>query len=155
MKNLCVIRLSQQVISQIKVISPFYEDRGYNIVAEVVESVSRIPFGGKYPTRRELDNLEGFSVRDYRAEDKSLKPHCHKCRWAQRVPGHAHIKCVHDSLDNKMRLFYLRLVVQKSAPYPNPIDVWGQSHAIRRGWFGWPELFDPTWLIRCFGYEEK
>jgi hypothetical protein len=35
------------------------------------------------------------------------------------------------------------------------LNIKGNAHGVRRGWFMWPANFDPTWLESCNGFEEK
>jgi hypothetical protein len=35
------------------------------------------------------------------------------------------------------------------------LNVVGDSHGIKKGWFLWPINFDPTWLLTCDGFEGK
>jgi hypothetical protein len=37
----------------------------------------------------------------------------------------------------------------------NDLNIEGDSHGIRNGWFNWPWNFDPVWLRRCDGYSPK
>jgi len=58
---------------------------------------------------------------------------CHQCIYKQMVPGNTHIAC--------------------SNPDPN---IKGDPHGIREGWFYYPILFDPIWMIiECKNFEEK
>lgn len=60
-----------------------------------------------------------------------MKPNCFKCCHKRNVPGNCHIECAN--------------LLAK---------VTGDPHGIRSGWFFWPLLFDPTWLVSCDGFEE-
>jgi len=37
----------------------------------------------------------------------------------------------------------------------NDLNIKGNPHGIRNGWFNWPWNFDPTWLERCDGYTSR
>jgi hypothetical protein len=37
----------------------------------------------------------------------------------------------------------------------NALEIKGDPHGIRNGWFNWPYNFDPIWLENCNGFEEK
>lgn len=64
--------------------------------------------------------------------DTPAKPNCWKCAHKREVPGNAHIACA------------------------NPLAiVRGDKHGVRMGWFLWPLIFDPTWLISCDGFQAK
>lgn len=58
---------------------------------------------------------------------------CHECKYKYTIPGNAHIGC--------------------SKP---DASVQGDPHGIKEGWFVYPLLFDPIWMItRCNNFEEK
>lgn len=59
-----------------------------------------------------------------------VKNDCYNCEFRRNVAGNRHIKCV------------------------NPdTDMTGDEHGIRRGWFMYPLLFDPTWMTsKCKNY---
>lgn len=58
-----------------------------------------------------------------RAEEGALASQtpCYECINAREVPGNAHILCA------------------------KPCAMTGDPHGIRKGWFMYPLLFDPTW----------
>ena len=35
------------------------------------------------------------------------------------------------------------------------LNITGDPHGIKMGWFQWPFNFDPCWLLTCDGFEEK
>jgi hypothetical protein len=35
------------------------------------------------------------------------------------------------------------------------LNIQGDPHGIRSGWFMWPANFDPVWLINCDGFEKR
>src|SRR3990167_11061705 len=35
------------------------------------------------------------------------------------------------------------------------LNIRGNPHGIKHGWFSWPYNFDPIWLENCDGFEEK
>lgn len=56
---------------------------------------------------------------------------CYHCKHKRSVPGNCHIECVKPNMDMK-----------------------GNEHGIRNGWFFYPLLFDPTWKeAMCKNYE--
>ncbi len=65
----------------------------------------------------------------------SEKPNCYDCKHRGSIPGDAHSKCKH--------------------PDPDSLDIEGHEHGKKHGWFYWPVNFDPTWLLRCDGFEVK
>ena len=60
-----------------------------------------------------------------------VKNDCYKCVHRRNVPGNCHIECV------------------------NPdIDMTGDPHGIKQGWFMYPILFDPSWMTsKCKNFE--
>ncbi len=91
------------------------------------------------------------------------KPNCYQCKHQGSVPGSAHSSCRHpsvagvadDPLDQILGMLGSvgrgpGLVAEK-----NPLNVQGNAHGVRMGWFNWPINFDPVWLERCDGFEEK
>lgn len=57
---------------------------------------------------------------------------CYCCQHKRLVPGNCHIRCVE--------------------PDPN---MEGNKLGLRKGWFCYPECFDPVWKTReCCNYEE-
>jgi len=58
---------------------------------------------------------------------------CYKCKYLRKIPGNCHIQC--------------------SKP---DVDMTGDTHGIRSGWFFYPINFDPVWMTKeCSNYEEK
>jgi hypothetical protein len=58
---------------------------------------------------------------------------CHSCKHKRNVPGDAHIACNKPMLGTK-----------------------GYPYGVKSGWFYYPILFDPTWMItKCENFEEK
>lgn len=62
----------------------------------------------------------------------SDKPNCYKCKYREGLVGDAHSRC------SNMEA-----------------TVVGNPHGIKRGWFFWPLNFDPVWLEKCDGFEQK
>jgi len=71
--------------------------------------------------------------RDLYSSEK--KPNCSRCVYKKNVPGNSHIRCTHS--------------------HPHEINVHGDIHGMQNGWFIFPILFDPTWLLSCDGYSPK
>jgi len=60
-----------------------------------------------------------------------LKTNCYDCIHRRNIPGNAHSKCAN----------------------PN-INIFGNEHGIRNGWFHYPYNFDPVWRINeCDHFE--
>ena len=58
---------------------------------------------------------------------------CHSCKNKRLVPGNTHISC--------------------SKPY---LETKGDPHGIKNGWFYYPILFDPVWMItECKNFEDN
>jgi hypothetical protein len=34
------------------------------------------------------------------------------------------------------------------------LNISGDIHGIKHGWFNWPWNFDPVWLLSCNGFED-
>lgn len=87
------------------------------------------------------------------------KPHCHKCTHRRSLPGNSHSACAHPKAMEVKSVAgsVWALAAAFGGPPVNPgiLGVIGDEHGIRRGWFGWPFNFDPTWLLACDGFEEK
>ena len=65
------------------------------------------------------------------AGTKTVKNNCYQCKHKRSVAGNAHIKCVKPD-----------------------VDMTGNEHGIRSGWFMYPILFDPTWCTsKCKNFE--
>lgn len=44
---------------------------------------------------------------------------------------------------------------RRTGPVVDALNVRGNPHGIRKGWFMWPVNFDPVWLESCDGFEQK
>jgi len=65
-------------------------------------------------------------------KDRTVMNECWSCQHKREVPGNYHIRCVK----------------------PDP-DMKGNEHGIRKGWFMYPFLFDPTWKEKlCNNYQK-
>ena len=90
------------------------------------------------------------------------KPNCYKCVHRGTVPGDAHSSCKHplnkDSLNDPMlSIFAIFASVGRESPMQasTGLNVKGNPHGVRKGWFNWPWNFDPVWLETCDGFEAK
>lgn len=85
-------------------------------------------------------------------------PNCYDCKHRGMVPGSAHSQCGHPdapTTEGSGMLGMLSLF-GKIGPLPIPqtkLNVLGNAHGRRSGWFNWPFNFDPVWLERCEGFE--
>ena len=90
------------------------------------------------------------------------KPNCYKCQYRRSLVGDAHSKCVHPAnggaLDNPMaQMLAIFAGVGRTDPInaDTGLNIVGNPHGIKHGWFNWPFNFDPRWLENCDGYTER
>ena len=79
------------------------------------------------------------------------KPNCYECKYRGKVPGDAHSCCKYPG--NATGMF--DLLSGKNLRNAAKLNIKGDAHGIARGWFMWPVNYDPTWLLRCNGFEKK
>jgi hypothetical protein len=91
-----------------------------------------------------------------------MKPNCYDCEWRGNVPGDAHSCCRHPKnkkiLDDPlMSLMAIFASVQRvpSMDTETGLNIKGNPHGIKHGWFNWPFNFDPVWLDECDGFTNK
>jgi hypothetical protein len=92
-----------------------------------------------------------------------MKPNCYTCRWRGDVPGDAHSSCQHPKAQatHTHPVNQLAAILGKRSGLDGcllsqeatDLHIEAVPHGIRMGWFLWPVNFDPTWLVRCDGYE--
>jgi hypothetical protein len=95
--------------------------------------------------------------------EETMKPDCHKCEYKGSVAGSAHSCCNHPSnkqvLDNPLiQLMAILGSVGRTPPIQVEnlvLNIKGNPHGIRKGWFNYPMNFDPTWLENCDGFKER
>jgi len=111
----------------------------------------------KTPLEREFKEIE---------DDLSKKkPNCYECVYRGTLPGDTHSKCLHPDVraiaeDPLATIAGMFASVGREPPMPYPsigkkLNIKGNEHGIKKGWFNWPVNFDPCWLISCDGFEEK
>ena len=96
---------------------------------------------------------------------KLSKANWYECVHRGEVPGSAHSSCKHPATRNPIdenpltalvgimgRRTGMTSVPSKAAAV---LNVRGNAHGIKNGWFIWPVNFDPTWLEHCDGFEAK
>ena len=92
------------------------------------------------------------------------KPDCYKCKHRQDLPGSCHSRCTHpvngngdaDPFSEIMAVFAsVCRVPQVIGDTAAELDIKGNKHGIRNGWFNWPFNFDPVWLESCNGFDAK
>lgn len=72
-------------------------------------------------------------------------PNCYDCKHRRDVPGDAHSQCAHPSIVSPSMI----------GDAIRRLNVTGDIHGIRHGWFFWPFNFDPVWLKTCDGFEPR
>lgn len=88
----------------------------------------------------------------------SDKPNCYECKWRGEVPGDAHSCCNHPLLTTKDSNPFGAMVQALTGGFNNAakeLNIKGNAHGIKMGWFFWPANFDPVWLESCTGFEQK
>ena len=66
-------------------------------------------------------------------EPRNKMTECYSCSFREEVAGNCHIKCNKPDLDMK-----------------------GDPHGIKHGWFYYPLLFDPVWKEKdCANYQSN
>ena len=72
-------------------------------------------------------------------DEEKIRPNCYECEFRRSVPGDAHSQCVHPN-------------TRKGG---QELNIKGNAHGVKMGWFYWPLNFDPTWLDNCDGFTKK
>ncbi len=97
----------------------------------------------------------------------NAKPNCYQCAHRRNLMGDAHSKCDHpditqDAITNEPlnQLMAIFAGVGRVDPIVNAsgakhLNVRGNTHGIKGGWFNWPWNFDPIWLETCNGFLHK
>ncbi len=80
-------------------------------------------------------------------KNKKEKPNCYKCKHRGGVSGDTHSCCNYPGTDTNE---YGGLI-----PIVNKLNIKGNPHGVKHGWFYWPMNFDPVWLENCDGFEQK
>lgn len=86
--------------------------------------------------------------------ESSPKPNCYKCKHRRGLVWDAHSQCFHPRISDVDR--YLAPLAQLQglrAGVHKRLNISGDAHGIRNGWFMWPMNFDPAWLRTCDGFE--
>lgn len=91
-----------------------------------------------------------------------MKANCYECQYQGTVPGSCHSSCHHPAnketlADPIMSLIGIFGGVGRlpGVSIKNELNVVGNPHGIRSGWFMWPMNFDPVWLENCDGFKAK
>lgn len=98
---------------------------------------------------------------------------CYDCIHRREVPGSAHSACHHPATQATRTSPFMslaglvgkrggnELTAMASAFDEGPARAMAALHieavprGVQMGWFIWPVNFDPTWLVRCDGFEAK
>lgn len=88
------------------------------------------------------------------------KPNCYECEYRGDIPGDCHSICRHPSICKDDVSAALMTIMGHRLPagvrLANDIlNIKGNAHGIRSGWFCWPFNFDPVWLENCDGFKAK
>ena len=92
-----------------------------------------------------------------------MKANCYECQYRGTVPGDAHSCCKHpliatgkgNPMAEIMAIFASIGRVPGFTDGAEKLNVRGNAHGIRSGWFNWPYNFDPIWLDNCDGFTAK
>lgn len=84
---------------------------------------------------------------------------CYTCAYRGGVPGSCHSSCNHPSTEKSsaIELMAIFASVHRCPPImtdSKELNIRGNEHGIRKGWFNWPYNFDPIWLENCEGYKK-
>ena len=84
-------------------------------------------------------------------------PNCYECEYRGTIPGDAHSMCHHPEVkqDSNMFMALADMLAGKNEGAVRKLNIRGNAHGIRSGWFMWPANFDPTWLENCDGFKSK
>ena len=85
------------------------------------------------------------------------KPDCYKCQYRGTIPGDAHTICHHPLVKQDSNSFgaLVDMLSGKNNDAAKELNIKGDQHGIRSGWFMWPANFDPVWLENCDGFKQK
>jgi hypothetical protein len=84
-------------------------------------------------------------------------PDCYKCKYRGTIPGNAHSRCNHPLVkqdDNEFGAL-VDMLSGKNVEAAKKLNIKGDIHGIKHGWFMWPANFDPVWLRNCDGFTQK
>lgn len=92
------------------------------------------------------------------------KPNCYACIHRGDIPGDAHSICRHpatglkagaDMFDAMVSMLLGAASEARVVSGSRELEIVGNAHGIRNGWFLWPANFDPVWLENCTGFEAR
>jgi hypothetical protein len=87
-------------------------------------------------------------------KEKAAIPDCYECKWRKSLVGSTHSSCSHPKSKPSRDDLLGMLTGMVSKPKIG-INVKGNAHGIKMGWFNHPLEFDPRWLEECDGFEAK
>lgn len=82
------------------------------------------------------------------------KPNCYECKHRRDLVYDAHSLCANPNIAKGLDPIMAGLMPLVGA-VKNNLNVTGNPHGIKSGWFVWPLNFDPVWLETCNGFEPK
>jgi len=80
-----------------------------------------------------------------------MKANCYECQHRGTVPGDAHSRCCYPGLKSLLS----DMLSSDNTLIMRKLNVQGDPHGIKSGWFFWPYNFDPVWLENCDGFTSK
>ena len=80
-----------------------------------------------------------------------MKPNCYECKFRGSVPGDAHSCCKYPGTATGILDYFS----SKNPLIAEKLNIKGNAHGIRSGWFMWPVNFDPVWLENCDGFTKE
>lgn len=86
------------------------------------------------------------------------KPDCYSCSHRGTVPGSCHSSCHHpeaQTIHSNPLAVLAGIMGGAIIDMDNTLNIKGNPHGIRKGWFAWPVNFDPVWLENCDGFTPK
>lgn len=82
---------------------------------------------------------------------ENTKANCYNCKYRGSVPGDCHSSCHYPGNDTGILSFFSSVNRENAMK----LNIKGNPHGIKNGWFMWPVNFDPVWLENCDGFEAK
>ena len=84
-------------------------------------------------------------------------PNCYECLYRGTIPGDAHSRCDHPSVNQSGNMFeaLADLISGKNDHCATDLNIHANQHGVQNGWFFWPVNFDPVWLENCDGFIPK
>jgi len=79
-----------------------------------------------------------------------MKADCYKCEYRGTIPGDCHTRCCYPGLKNGLFDMF-----EDNSEIRAKLNIKGNAHGIRSGWFYWPCNFDPVWLENCDGFKQR